>query len=228
MPLDQSDVTFLLWIARNHYRSGLKSSNKIYANPIFPKQARRNINAQDAQTKIDELRANRSATQTSVEYGRSLLDNNTSFGNCDEMCAVVLEVCRHHLGGRCKRALSIYIDPGDHVFVLLSEDGSLPDFSAWQAGHPQVNPDPGDVAGNIQGLSYAGDTFWVIDCWLNVACRAAEYPLRARMKLNSWAAQNKHVKTKYGLQIPNHDEYTVPFFFIGALCIDCDVDLANM
>jgi len=46
---------------------------------------------------------------------------------------------------------------------------------------------------------------WVIDCWLNVACRAPNHASRLRAKLDTWRAHGKVVIDERGKHFDNPD-----------------------
>jgi hypothetical protein len=207
MPINHSDVNFVLWLVRNHYRNGLKSENKLYDPAINEKHQRRNNNALLAHPLIFQGRRDRVAREPGREkvlIGQDLMDENVTYGNCTEMSYVVLFVCQQHLKGKCHSAWFARINtPGDHGFVLISEDGSL----------PKTN--------HVEGLATCGHGFWIIDCWLNVACEARDYPAMARAKLVTWSSQNKRILIGMGITEqrvkPDGNAYGTPFFRTGRL-----------
>jgi|GEM_PF-6827536 len=105
-----------------------------------------------------------------------LLYNQIKSGKCSEMAAVAAYYFRLRMRGQyATMYMGTVSSPGDHVFVLLSVDGT---------------PPQGENI-SLMARNQGSDNFWVIDPWANVACRARDYPSRLLTKFSMWSVQNK-------------------------------------
>ncbi len=167
-----------------------KSSNKVYniqklnaagIDTSSPKYAARNSNADRINPLINTQR-DRFEEETRPKYGDILFSSNFAAGNCVEMASVVMSLCRKDSAFSSKFEKIYYIsvnEPGDHVFVALSVDGTRPN---WTKIPFMMN----------EGKRYRNN-FWIIDCWLNVACQARDYHTEAQQKLKRWGTQGKEI-----------------------------------
>ncbi|MCU1251016.1 MAG: hypothetical protein JWQ49_4045 [Edaphobacter sp.] len=199
----QVDMDRILLKARTFYKNGFKSWNKFYDKERFQDQngyvlAKHLIREQKGTVAYDQGEAIRPLTLhlSSDRYGDWLYENQITTGNCAEMSAIVIRNCRL-LQGRCKAVYEISMDrPADHMFVLLSVNGNVP---PWR---------------NVSQMEFYSDTdnFWIIDCWLNIACQARYYRELMRLKLARWASQYKVVIA--GGEVRNLKEPTFRFHLL--------------
>jgi hypothetical protein len=182
MPISQSELSAVLMQARQFYKGGIKSGNKMYDLSRVPnlsaKHHRRNSNAiksdseRERQQELAELE-----NIPDREWGGWLYSRGFTAGNCPEMSAVSAHLASESFKQRVKALFMVAVNyPGDHVFVLLSVNGDQP---TWE-----YIPNMGREAGS---------NFWVIDCWFNIACPAQDYFLKLWTTLDRWAEQGKYI-----------------------------------
>jgi hypothetical protein len=217
--LTLGDATRVLHHAREFYKSSLrlKSANKVYRLPeaqMAEKHRRRNLHAYWSQHALDEIRGvERSSSEDWLyQRGEALYGANLTAGNCEEMCAVVMRFCKQLLSNKCKAVYAIGVDPGDHVFVLLSADGSAPPVD--------------DEWGRIDEMKDNRDNFWIVDCWFNIVCAVSHYSISVARKLQKWAQESKRIisspgATEYNLNQP----YYLNRMKMGYLTIDSTLRL---
>jgi hypothetical protein len=78
-----------------------------------------------------------------------------------------------------------------HVFVVVSE--------------PNVTMFEFSTIARMANRNPPASGAWVIDCWLNLACRAPEYASRLRAKMDVWRAYGKVVIDEQGNRFDNPD-----------------------
>lgn len=186
MPITEMQIKSVLAQARTHYKGGYKSSNKVYTNEDTPKAKLRNdiVYGTDADphpvpSQIVALRKFLKPFDLTMQRkGEFIINSGITYGNCGEMAAVALQICRLQIGPGVPAFTATLQPPGDHIFLVLSADGSSPSpraFNAYQLS--RENP----------------TNFWVIDCWSNVAGSVKDYPNQLRAKFSSWANQEKRI-----------------------------------
>ncbi|MCU1248902.1 MAG: hypothetical protein JWQ49_1931 [Edaphobacter sp.] len=187
IPITQGDANRLLAQARAIYKGGWKSGNKIYiSEPGAPPQQKhliRNANAQSAKDHIPELRTQ--AFEPPSAYGQMIVEDDQHAGNCGEMSAVVAYYCQFLPSwqqGACRVYYCKVLHPGDHAFIVLSGNGMPPPYHRL-----------------AQTSLLIGANFWVVDCWLNIACPFGQYLNRAIDKLREWGLQRKGIKSGHTL-----------------------------
>jgi arginyl-tRNA synthetase len=186
MPFSQQDADRTLRNARAFYKGGSKSANKIY--PVDKavatgdtkglKMFQRTLTANEVNLKLERVREHRPG-MTVADYGWHLYMKELTEGNCAEMNSVVASLLRQTGLVSKDDAKMFWMDvnpPGDHNFIVVSSDGSSPDWA------------------NISGMRVSTGNFWAIDCWLNVACPAGDYPRRISEKLAKWASDWKQIR----------------------------------
>jgi hypothetical protein len=171
------DVVMILRQARAFYRAGDKAGNKMYLNTDTDKTSKRNWKAERVNASLPQLREYMKEVPFE-DQGAYLEQRNVRYGNCDEMAALTAKLARStpQLSDKMKHLWITAVNPSDgHTFVLLG-DGHEPNFpkrpiSQWPK----------------QDL----EALWVIDTWINTACRASDYEHLAREKLAKWHRERK-------------------------------------
>lgn len=55
----------------------------------------------------------------------------------------------------------------------------------------------------VEAMAWKGDErAWIIDPWMNIACKFREYPAVVKTKLSKWNAQGKHIRRNHALYAP--------------------------
>jgi hypothetical protein len=197
MQISQDDVDSILEQARRFYKAGGKSTNKRYDIANIPnpteKHTRRNEGRDEKTAARNAFRTDaKSARMTWAQVGQEIIVRNHQIGNCAEMSAVAVHLCIRRLSGRYGQMYIGHLrHPGDHNFVVLSIDGSMPPWTAILA---------------MRGIR--DNNFWVIDCWANIACPAMQYPNELNNKIKSWSEQMKQVRSREHTWVdPNSGSY---------------------
>jgi hypothetical protein len=188
IPITQLDVNTVLLQARAFYKTGWKSENKVYDPKQLAdlgileedKHRNRNSNAIQAKENVASLRA--TPITPDAAYGQHIVETDQSAGNCGEMCAVVAyyaQALATWRQGVCNIYICKVLPPGNHSFVVLSGNGSMPN-------HHRL----------AQTSSVIGRNFWAIDCWMNIACPLNQYLPNAMTKMNQWARQGKGITSR--------------------------------
>ncbi|SRR5258708_5777647 len=180
--MTEMEITSVLRQARAHYKGGYKSSNKVYAQNNTPKERARNNIVDDPNPIGHDILALRRSLRpyglNMEQKGEHYLTSGITYGNCGEMAAVALRLCRLRFGPRIPVFTAELRPPGDHIFLVLSVNGRR----------------PSSMAINVYQLSREDPAnFWVIDCWSNVACSVRDYPHRLRTKFKKWATDGKEI-----------------------------------
>ena len=207
MPIVRADVGHVLGRARAFYKRGDKSTNKVYLNPAVDaddpdnpdirresdKRYDRNFNALDED---NDLRRWNETLPFGADEGALIVDNEFTRGNCEKMAKVVLYYCRRSAtllpkGPRFHMAEVVVPNFFTHVFVVVSE--------------PCVTMFEFPTIARMASRNPPASGAWVIDCWLNVACRAPEYASQLRAKMDAWRAYGKVVIDEQGNRFDNPD-----------------------
>jgi hypothetical protein len=179
------DATRVLRNARAFYKGGQKSLNKMYLDPDTPKKELRNDNAVNSVDDMAELprkiMENQRTLATSGEY---LVSNNITYGNCDEMAQVSIyfALADPKMSPKMQHLRLASADWGaaNHGFMLVSDGPKLP-----QEGGER----PFGIKDQFRSPDNSG--VWVVDTWMNIACRAEHYEERVREKCTQWQEQGK-------------------------------------
>jgi hypothetical protein len=174
--------------ARNFYKHGAKSNNKVYRPPAPYQKIMSRMQAVMAGNAMPRIHG---YGYNALAAGNHLRHTQNTFGNCTEMsCVAASFVAQAMLGeqiGICSLS-----HPGDHTFVAVG--------------------DPGNIHGNtIEGLrtSFTPNLeTYVIDVWCGVFCHVSDFYYEYIRKMRRWTDQNKFVMSPglTGEQVP-----TVPF-----------------
>ena len=184
MPFTLADAQNILRLARFYYKGTYKSANKRYMGTNDPRtgladsnRARRNSNAVRAMAQIQQTRAQPMGGGYEG-VGKYLRDNDITTGNCGEMSAVVCRICREQLGGAPVIEVGWagqHSHSADHMFVMISDAGARAHmFDTIKDMHEY--PLPG---------------FWIVDCWMNIACASVDYMRLAQQKAAKWSGEQK-------------------------------------
>jgi hypothetical protein len=182
MPINEGQVLSIFQQVRLFYKGFEKSDNKKYnLNEIAEPSAKHQLRNHNQPLQTPRIGESRQIARRDKNdwytMGLYLWVDQKRFGNCTEMSAVTAFLCSERLGNNAKILMGHVVTPGDHVFVLISADGTVP---------------PGD---NISLLAQNNDSdkFWIIDVWSNIACKPRYYPSRLLEKFHSWSNQKKMV-----------------------------------
>lgn len=191
--MTQDEAEQILEETRGYYKQGFKSSNKMY---VLNNQQQQNAALVTKATKRNVFRA--LASQVIRASRSDTITSDGTAGNCGEMSETAAEKARA-LGGTALIGSISY--PGDHAFCAV-------DY-APHGGSPLHVQDmyKDDRAANS----------WVIDPWMNIACRFRDYPAYAAMKLTNWSSQGKQILYHRGASDPLDNQYIDGFFKNGPL-----------
>jgi hypothetical protein len=197
MPIDQGSADLILQTARNFYKGSEKAPNKRYdlaelPNPTAKHIRRNNFQLTSSQRLLQYREWVRTTALNFLQIGRDLWLHRIRSANCLEMSSLAAYLASSLFPGHYQALfLGRLSPPGDHAFLLVSVDGTIP-----------------------SGLSISGlaantvdDRYWVIDPWTNTACRVADYPNRLITKFTQWSEQRKQVWFQGGWTTPRTGVY---------------------
>ena len=180
------DVRRVLQEGREFYKGGPKSSNKMYESALDEhqeialnkKEETRNLNAALAANEKYDLDA-ATKDMSPVQKGEHIVTNNIRSGNCEEMTRATLHLCMADESIRSKMTGAWVANTAPHTFLLVSDGPAL------------------GAQGSLKSLADlahgAHEGVWVIDTWMNIACKGADYCDRIEQKIDKWAQQGKVV-----------------------------------
>lgn len=214
--MNQETADLVKNMVRDFLKTGLKSTNKLYAKSseatvykrmkggvesertVTPEMKAKRLKSAQVEVqlelkKIRDSRAKPSGCKTPLAYGELLCKQGVPIGNCTEMASLAIFFLRVE---PVDCYLAQIADPGDHVFCVVSPSRPM--------------------AESISKIKDEANA-WVIDPWANIACPAANYMALLRAKFETWNAAGKRVafknSTEAGWTSPTESKYQVQTLF---------------
>lgn len=196
--MEEHDANQILKRTRSFYHSGKKTYNKIYI--LDEHQKADGYLVEKASRRLSA--AIESEKLVKATRNNPVASYNTPAGNCYPMAMRAAASVIESGGGA---HIGLVQAPGDHAFCI--------------ADFPPAAPCPGHVD---EMCWYDFKSTWIIDPWMNICCRFAEYPAEVSAKLAVWSVQGKRVRFGPNWQPhdPNGAAYSHNFLKSGRLRID--------
>jgi hypothetical protein len=151
----------------------------------------RNFNSVNANDQVKTFRKegkSRTYAQDAAALVLQKTDTFTPAGNCSEMAALSARYADEtKLAPRKCIYIGEFDEPGDHTFCLVSAR----ELSELERKHATL--------AEFTETKLAMRSF-IIDPWLNVACRGRFYLFSANLQLNRWHIRGKRIAWKHGKQ----------------------------
>jgi hypothetical protein len=175
---------------RQHFKEGYKSGNKGYDGHEIEKQYQgadlqsRIQKATKRNTDLYNSRAHRVRPGGDVtdhlEMAYHLLHMRNASGNCLEMAVLAAFFAVRDYNVNASELMKGSLKPpGDHAFCLIGPAGTVQSLAFHSVKQFTESP----LAAKV----------FIVDPWLNTACRANQYLMCAKQKLQDWQTDCKRI-----------------------------------